>query len=340
MRSDQADQNPLVIHADAWQTNILRLKVRQEHINSIDASEPIWHQLVFRGMAHIWLAESQGGKTLICRDVARSLGSCGYEVFYYQLDTPQGQIKEQFLESVEYQYHLITPMDAGTHDRDAVDSLQKVAGEAEDLTDTVFILDTKKKFVDVNSKTDVAMFGAMVRMLTRKGATVISLAHPKKYKEDGKLVPDGVGDFLRDTDNFTFFNSTHDDNALTIVTESRPEYGGKARGKGLTDLKFKIPKPPNPPVIEIIGEGGNDALNLDQQEEKDIPVIEQIREVLADGEQNQDGIIRQRGKISQRQMRAVLSRYAGKHWLVERGPNNSNIYQLAKWDSVQTDKTA
>jgi len=195
---------------------------------------------VYRGMAHIWLAESQGGKTLICRDVARKLAYEGYEVYYYQLDTPQGQIEEQFREAEEYSYHLITPIDAGANDRDAVESFYAAADEADDLRDSVFILDTLKKFVDVNAKADVAAFGTVVRMITRKGGTVISLAHPKKYKDDGKLVPDGVGDFLRDTDNFTFFNSTHTDEALTIVTESRPEHDGKSRGKGLTDLKFKI----------------------------------------------------------------------------------------------------
>lgn len=339
-QTEQADQSPLVIRGDDWRTNILRLKVRQEHIDLIEASEPIWYKLVYRGMAHIWLAESQGGKTLICRDVARKLASEGYEVFYYQLDTPQGQIEEQFREAEEYNYHLIVPIDRGTVDQDAVESLHNVASDADVLNDQVFILDTMKKFVAINSKDSAKELGVAIRMITRKGGTVISLAHPTKHRIDGKLIPDGVGDFLKDTDNFTFFNSTHTDEALTIVTESRPEHDGKSRGKGFTDLKFKILKPPHPPNIEVIGEGGVETLNFDQQEAQDIPVIERIREILSDGAKNQQAIIRQKGSASARQIRAVLPRYEGRHWEVSQGPNNSSIYSLLGGENVQTGQTA
>jgi KaiC/GvpD/RAD55 family RecA-like ATPase len=73
-----------------------RYEVTETQIKRIEDSIPIWHQILFSGQAHVWVAKPNGGKTAMATQAAADLARCGYEVFYFQLDSGGPDLKDLY----------------------------------------------------------------------------------------------------------------------------------------------------------------------------------------------------------------------------------------------------
>ena len=194
-------------------------------------------------------------------------------------------------------------------------------------------LDTLKKFTNVISK-DSKGFYKKLRELTRKGLTVIALAHANKYRgDDDELIPEGTGDLKADCDNMSLMYKASEVNHSTVSTVSDDTKGGKKRAI-LVDLSFRL----NPDrSVEMLGDYVDTKHHNKTRELLDEhgEAIEAARAALADGPLSESQFVKtmrnEDGSGPGRRLATKLGKcLAGTHWTRERNPsrNNAWIYTL------------
>jgi hypothetical protein len=100
-----------------------------------------------------------------------------------------------------------------------IDLIREISKSHQNLSKTVFILDTLKKFSDLQNKQQAKEAFMLLRGLTAQGATVICLAHTNKYRdESNNLTFDGVGDVKTDADELIYLESFRDQSGRTFIT--------------------------------------------------------------------------------------------------------------------------
>lgn len=325
-----------------WESELLQYEVTPQQIRKIEESESIFHDLIFAGMAHVWVAKPNGGKTALAIYASAAMAKIGLNVFYFQLDASGPQLKDLSNHARSNGYALLSTLREGSSDRKIRHALEQAIIGCEEHSNTVFVLDTLKKFVDVNNKQKSSDFYALLRTFTQRGGTVLSLAHANKYKDsDDNIVPDGVQDLVNDADNVAILKGSHTPDTLTIETLHAPEYGGKSRAK-VVESTFEINK--HTYQVKVIdGEAHRSQLSRDERELKDQPVIKAVKELLSRGEPvNQSKLLRglRICGIGQRKAMRVLKNtdYHEYHWRYERGDNNAALFTLIPAQTVQTSK--
>lgn len=334
-------ENNGVLGSD-WRNQLKRYEVTETQINRIENSIPIWHQIIFSGQAHVWVAKPNGGKTAVAIQAAADLARCGYEVFYFQLDSGGPDLKDLYEHAFHHNYSLISTLREGTADKDIVEALESAITEGEH-SNSVFILDTLKKFVDVNSKQKAPEFYALLRRFTQRGGTVLSLAHANKYNDnDDKIIPDGVMDLVNDADNVAILQGLHTPEKLTISTNHSPSVGGKTRAK-IVEASFELDKATYQ-ITPVDFVNTLDESNRAEMEARDMNILIKIRNILSTNEWlNQASLLDElhRQSVSVRKARAVLNNveYLNKYWRMERGNNNARLYGAMHNQTVQTVQT-
>lgn len=325
-----------------WEAELLQFEVTPQQIRRIEESESIFQNLIFAGMAHVWVAKPNGGKTALAIYASAAMASIGMNVFYFQLDASGPQLKDLSNHARDNSYTLLSTLSDGTSDKKIRYALERAILNGDDHSNTVFVLDTLKKFVDVNNKQKASDFYALLRTFTQRGGTVLSLAHANKYKDaDDNIVPDGVQDLVNDADNVAILKGFHTPDTLTIETLHAPEYGGKSRAK-IVEATFEINKHTYG-VRAVDGDSYRDQLSRDERELQDEPVIKAVKDLLRRGEPvNQSQILKglRICGIGQRKAMRVLKNadYHDYHWSYERGENNAALYTLTPAQTVQTSK--
>jgi hypothetical protein len=85
--------------------------------------------------------------------------------------------------------------------KSSVPNLRQISLTNSDLSKSVIVLDTLKKFGDMMNKSKSKLFNSLLRTLTTKGITVVCLAHTNKHDDkDGKPIFEGTGDLRNDFD--------------------------------------------------------------------------------------------------------------------------------------------
>ncbi len=325
-----------------WRTKLKRYEVTETQINRIENSIPIWHQIIFSGQAHVWVAKPNGGKTAVAIQAAADLARSGHEVFYFQLDSGGPDLKGLYEHAFDHGYSLISTLREGTSDKDIADALESAITDGEH-SNSVFILDTLKKFVDVNSKQKAPEFYALLRRFTQRGGTVLSLAHANKYNDnDDKIIPDGVMDLVNDADNVAILEGIHTPEKLTISTNHSPNAGGKIRAK-IEETSFELDKATYQ-ITPVDFVNTQDEFNRAEMEARDMNILLKIRNILSTNEWlNQTTLLEElnRQSVSVRKARAVLNaeEYLNKYWRLERGINNARLYSAMPDQTVQTVQT-
>ena len=80
----------------SWKKRLEWHAVTQEQVDNIESQSFIWHDLLVSGAYHVWCSPPGGGKTTIALQAASDLSADGYDVFFFQLDAPASQLKEQY----------------------------------------------------------------------------------------------------------------------------------------------------------------------------------------------------------------------------------------------------
>jgi hypothetical protein len=204
----------------------------------------------------------------------------GYEVLYINADLAASDAHMHQKAAEENGWTLIIPY---ARDGDSVEKvigyLREIASSHSDLSKIVIIIDTLKKFTDIQNK-QLAKEGFMLfRGLTAQNATVIALAHTNKYRDESKnLTFDGVGDVKTDADELIYLESIRNESGRTLITS----YPDKMRAS-LGQRSFSIEWDPlTGPSINTLDEIV-DVKTLAMRQERmarDSHVVEAIYEAL------------------------------------------------------------
>ena len=133
----------------------------------------------------------------------------GYDVFYINADLSMSDAAIPKSLANVHGWRLILP---DARDGDSVDVVMQILRDmthSDDvLSSVIIILDTLKKFTDLQNKQAAKEIFMLLRALNARGATVIGLGHTTKYRDEkGNLIFDGVGDLKTDVDEMIYLES-------------------------------------------------------------------------------------------------------------------------------------
>jgi hypothetical protein len=254
-------------------------------------------QVALRGELTLFNAQYNTGKTLLALWLLKNRdmeATKDMHIFYINADDSYNGGVEKTEWSMEFGVQMFIPNQQG-FDVDMLLGLWRKAIATGDAHQSVFILDTLKKFVDTMSKTKAKEFNDKARDFTQAGGTLIALAHTNKSLDgEGKSIAEGVGDFHSDFDcAYTIEKVTAlaSSNTRTVRFEKKKQRGPvKQRATFSYDCSeeatwmqrfHSIKQLDNGDVKKLITESKADA-----QFEKDKPIIEYIKGCLKDGAKN------------------------------------------------------
>lgn len=309
----------------AWKEAMSRFIVTDDQVARIEQTEIIWKSVLPHQQYSIWVAPPNGGKTTLAMVAAGDLARDGFDVYYLNLDAAGPQIKEYHQQARAAGFHLVAPMAAGVGEGDVVRVIDYLM-LADDLSNVVLFLDTLKKFTEVISKNSAKAFYSKLRACTRRGVTVVALAHTNKHKgEDGLLVPEGTGDLKADADNLMLMYSVDDplDKVKTVECTFSPDKGGKLRAP-VESLQFKI-LPDRQIEFDV-----SDVDVFAQRQAADVErnyreAVDHILYLLESGPKSQKEIadsLKDIG-VGERSSRKVLRELTGHRWQRERAFQNN-----------------
>ena len=196
----------------------------QNDVDEMAAAEFLVPGMIVRGHITLYPSPSGGGKTTLFIHFCEELCRNGHDILYINVDSPPDMIQSQFRHAHQHGYKLIAP-DAKKERsvRDVIPRLQELTKlQPNSLTNTVIIIDTLKKFINVLDKGAASNFFKLLRAISARGATICLLGHTNKYlTPEGELIFEGVGDIQSDIDDMIYLYSTldHETNIRDITTK-------------------------------------------------------------------------------------------------------------------------
>jgi hypothetical protein len=297
-----------------WEALAARLTVSLDDVAAIESARPIWHRLLWAGQIHVWAAPPNAGKTQLAKKAAADLAAAGLRVIYMNLDCGASELKSHAEHAERHGYSLLAPVAEGTSDADASAVIEAMQA-APDLSGVVLAIDTLKKLADLQSKRSTPAFFRQLRTLTRRGCTVLALAHTTKHKaENGDLVFDGVGDVKADCDALMYLYAVKDEATGDLTVSTRFE-----KERALTeDLTFRIERATR--AVSLAGTyfDAQAEAALREAEAADALVIDAIRAALPANQQELVAQMKSQIGIGRRSVERVLRTYTGRHWTAER----------------------
>lgn len=303
--------------------------VSREVIDKMSDPDWLYPNLLIRGHLIAIPAPPNAGKTTLFVHLAGELAAAGLSVFYMNADISGGDAKALWETADESGFELLLPDLAKKSIADFQTALFKLLCADRDLSNTVIIIDTLKKMVDVINKKSAKEVLRLFRSLTGRGATIILLSHTNKYAgEDGKPIYEGTGDLRSDVDELIYLDSKKniDD---TILISTRPD---KVRG-AFEPITFLIEadrtvKPQT---------NYSDIHSLNKRAEqfaRDQDVIDTITRAIDEGCENQQQIVcycKDFG-FGSPSVRQCLARYSSptcsdQKWTAARGQKNALRYE-------------
>jgi len=302
-------------------------EVTEKEAAQYDEPEWAYPNLVIKGHMSVIVAEPNGAKTTIfMNEVCPKLVLAGYEVVYVNADVGQADSKAMVKHALDNFYRLLLPdMKEGLSMNHFVEGLQRANDNGKKFPNHIFIFDTLKKMTDVINKHHAKELFKLLRSMTAKGATIIALGHTNKYKDnDGMPVYEGTGDLRSDFDELIYFiPERHPDGSMTVSTD--PD---KVRGK-FKPITFEIDSNRNVTLSDYVDVSAK--IKSEHQLDNDSPSIELITASINTGHFIESEIRKYCSEhgTGWRTIKAVLRRYTGRFWKMERAfQNNAKQYYL------------
>lgn len=302
-------------------------EVTLEEAEQYDDPEWAYENLIIRGHMSVIVAEPNAGKTTIfMNEVCPKLVQEDYQVVYVNADVGQADSKSMVTHAEEHGYRLLLPdMKEGLSMNHFVESLQWANDSGKSFPNYVFIFDTLKKMTDVINKHHAKELFKLLRSMTAKGATIVTLGHTNKYKDsDGKPIYEGTGDLRSDFDELIYLiPEFHSGGSMTVSTE--PD---KVRGK-FEPITFEIDTDRNVTLSDYVDVTAK--IKDEHQLDKDSPAIELIITSINNKHFIESEIRQYCGEhgISWRTIEPVLKRYTGRKWSMDRAfKNNAKQYSV------------
>ena len=218
----------------AW-GNLISLMVKEGHVTALGKEEWSYRNFILKNQITIIVAQSGGGKSTVlfnyvCPAILRNHPEV--EITYFDLDSPLSDHKSMFAKADSYGpgFQWINPQHSGRDDTFIIEQLKAVVAERFPLENKILIFDTLKKFCNLMGKDSVRTFFKLLRQLNALGATIVLPAHANKYRQEGLLVPEGVGDITSDTDNLIILERIPAEGGQYASTIVDPDKHAKVRG--------------------------------------------------------------------------------------------------------------
>lgn len=207
--------------------------------------------------------------------------------------------------------------------REIMSQLTRGISEKQDLTDTLFIFDTYKKFQsDVNNKGANTNHMHILRELTALGATVVSIAHTNK---DGKKFS-GTAEMEQDSDAVIRADKLIDpvnENYMTVSLSS----AGRVRWK-FTPKSYNLPiHNPDPELVSEVDYVDMRDAEFFTEVGADIATIK--LNLTEEGDGNQETLFKRLSEdvdSGRDKFYEILRKGRGKFWKGSKGSKNSYIY--------------
>ena len=304
----------------------------QEELDAISEPEWIIPNLIIAGHLILIPAEPNGGKTTILLYLSGLMARKGLKVIYVNADTAAAEAKAAAIYAKTHGFTMLLPdFKAGLSVKNIGYELEELAGQDIDCSDTVIVIDTLKKLIDVLNKRLNKDFFSLMRKLTAKGITIILLAHTNKHKnEQGLPVYEGTGDMRSDVDELIYFLPVKNQDGSTTVT-TKPD---KVRGK-FEPITFTISKDrevsQEKQVIDV-----TKLKNQQEQQAKDQQSINSITSILTGAVLNQKEILNKVIPLGlgERTCKTILSKYSDQQtelpvlWFTKRGAGKEVLYEM------------
>ena len=314
-----------------------QFEVTEKEAEQYDEPEWAYENLIIKGHMSVIVAEPNGGKTTIfMNEVCPKLVLAGYEVIYINADVGQADAKAMVKHSLDNCYRLLLPdMKEGLSMNHFVEQLQWANDNGQCFPKHIFIFDTLKKMTDVIVKSHAKELFKLLRSMTAKGATIVTLGHTNKYKDnDGKPIYEGTGDLRSDFDELIYLiPEIHSDGSMTVSTE--PD---KVRGK-FEPITFEIDADRNVTLSDYVDVSAK--IKDEHQLDNDSSSIELITASINAGSFIESEIRKYCSEhgTGWRTIKSVLRRYTGRNWKMDRAfQNNAKQYSILK--DVPHDKRA
>lgn len=201
------------------------LALQESHVAEMQDAVFIVNQLIVRGHMVAIVAPANSGKTALLIHFAAQIIQQGYQLLYVNVDAGPDDLKRHFEHSKKYGYKLIAP-DAipGKSPRDVLVEFKRYLETGVDLSNTVIVLDTLKKFVDVIEKRAAKELYSLLRGLTVRGCTVVLLGHTNKHtNKDNQTIYEGTADLRNDVDELIYLDAQKDEAKSALRITTRPD---------------------------------------------------------------------------------------------------------------------
>lgn len=256
------------------------MRITHDEISKLANAKEIIPGLVVSGHLMIFPAPANAGKTSLFMYLAGLMAQQGYEVLYINADLAASDAHMHQKAAEENGWTLIIP---DARDGDSVEKvigyLRDIASKHSDLSKIVIIIDTLKKFTDIQNKQQAKEGFMLFRGLTTQNATVIALAHTNKYRDESKnLTFDGVGDVKTDADELIYLESFRNESGRTLIT-SYPDKMRASLGQKSFSIQWDQELGPCIEELDELVDVKTMAMRRERME-KDSHVVEAIHEAL------------------------------------------------------------
>lgn len=296
----------------------------------------------------IYAAPNTGKTLLTLKLVSQTINSdsTNKKVFYVNLDDNLEGLIEKAEIAESYGFEILGPQNFPRKPVVKLETIMDKLIEEDSAKETVLILDTLKKFTDINKKSSSNEFFIMCRRFTSAGGTLIGLAHTNKNKgEDDKYIHAGVSDSLEECDCAYILSKTGKSETFEGTLHTVSFENIKARGAVLMTAEYQYERPKDGNYRRLF----NSVKQLNQEEidklkderalsiekQKDASIIADIKNVLKQSGDliNKEVLEALKDKHPRRKINACLERWSlpeNEHgeWIIERGLNNSKIFKL------------
>lgn len=278
-------------------------------------------QIALKGQMSVWYAAPNTGKTLLVLSLlTEAIGDGRVEpqnVYYLNVDDSGQGLAEKLRLAEEFGFHMLAEGYRGF-------STVKLSSIVTDLIDgdqagdTILILDTLKKFVDLMDKGRTRQFGKLMRRFIVRGGTVIALAHTNKNPgPNGKPVYGGVSDIRDDFDC-----------AYTLAVVGNPSHSEKIvefenikkRGDVLQSVAYSYSTENGISYSELLAsvqrvdDGVLQPLKREAEVQSDVKLISVVISCLGEGINTKMKLadaVAERTGVSKRRAIQVIEKYTG-----------------------------
>jgi AAA domain-containing protein len=300
--------------------------------------------IALHGQSTVIYGQPGAGKTLLTLHSLKTAIQKGdvdpHDVFYINCDDNAVGLAEKVEFAEMYGFHMIAPGYLGFRIQD-FQSLMSELSRRGGASESILIVDTAKKVVDIQDKGNARRFGIVAREFVSLGGSLILLAHTNKHPgSDGRPIFAGTSDLLEDCDCGHILRIISDDEGYRAVEFENKKH----RGLVAERIGFKYCTSKDQSYFDLLAsvtplnESETEELKManDEFAPADTKLVHAAISCIADGITSKTTLVaevRTRTGCSRRQAERVIEHYTGSdpnqhHWRFTRGARGLTTYTL------------